>query len=211
MQVRGRVDYGANDVRAALPGEIQMSQLQYVANSTAGASTLTAASLLAGVINRTGPGGAYADTLPTVNQLVAACPQLSEGDSFTFILRNTVAFANTITTNTGWTLGSNTAIAASLVREFLVTMTAIKPTVVVSATTTNASAVLTNLSDDAVKALAPGMLVTGTGIPAATTLIAVNANSRTATMSAAATATGNNIAVTANPTATLEGVRSSTL
>ena len=211
MQVRGRVDYGANDVRAALPGEIQMSQLQYVANSTVGDSTLTAASLLAGVINRTGPVGAYADTLPTVNQLVAACPQLSERDSFTFLFRNTVAQANTITAGTGWTLGSNTSIAASLVREFLVTMTAVKPTTVVSATTTNASAILTNLSDDAVKALAPGMLVTGTNIPASTTLIAVNANSRTATMSAAATGTGNNIAVTANPTATLEGVRSSTL
>lgn len=211
MQVRGRVDYGANDVRAALPGEIQMSQLQYVANSTVGDSTLTAASLLAGVINRTGPVGAYADTLPTVNQLVAACPQLSVGDSFTFLFRNTVAQANTITAGTGWTLGSNTSIAASLVREFLVTMTAVKPTTVVSATTTNASAILTNLSDDAVKALTPGMLVTGTNIPASTTLIAVNANSRTATMSAAATGTGNNIAVTANPTATLEGVRSSTL
>lgn len=211
MQVRGRVDYGANDVRAALPGEVQMSQLQYTANTTVGDSTLTVASILSGIVNRSGPVGAYADTLPTVAQLLAACPQLSVGDSFTFLLRNTVAQANTITAGTGWTLGSNTAIAASLVREFLVTINSNKPVVIVSATTTNGNAVLTNLSDDAVKALQPGMLVTGTGISAATTLIAVNANSRTATMSANATASGDNIAVTANPTATLEGVRSSTL
>lgn len=211
MQVRGRVDYGANDVRAALPGEVQMSQLQYTANTTVGDSTLTVASILSGIVNRSGPVGAYADTLPTVAQLLAACPQLSVGDSFTFLIRNTVAQANTITAGTGWTLGSNTAIAASLVREFLVTINSNKPVVIVSATTTNGNAVLTNLSDDAVKALQPGMLVTGTGISAATTLIAVNANSRTATMSAVATATGDNIAVTANPTATLQGVRSSTL
>lgn len=211
MQNRARIDGGANDVRAAGPGDALMSQLRATALATVGAGSLTASMLASGLLERTGPTGNYIDTLPTVAQLCAAIPQLTAGDSFTFILRNTVAYSNTLAVGTGWTLGSNTAIAASLVREYLITMTATKPTVVITATTTNASATLTNVSDDSLLALEPGMVLAGTGITGGTTVLAVNLNNNSVVMSAAATADGTTIAVTADPTATITGVRSSTL
>jgi hypothetical protein len=40
--------------------------------ATAGAGAVTAAMLAANVLNRTGPGGAVADTLPTAAQLINA-------------------------------------------------------------------------------------------------------------------------------------------
>lgn len=40
--------------------------------TTAGAHTLTTAEVLAGFITRTGPGGAFTDTLPSTADLVAA-------------------------------------------------------------------------------------------------------------------------------------------
>jgi hypothetical protein len=211
MQNRARLDAGANDVKAQMPGMAVMSQLQYENNTTVGASTLTVSSILAGVINRSGAVGAYIDTLPTVAALIAACPQLSSGDSFTFLLRNTVAQALTLAVGTGWTLGSNTAVAASLVREYLVTINSTKAAKVFTATTTNASATLSNVSEADIVDLQPGMALTGTGIGASAKIIAVNANDNTVVVDVVSTATADNIAVTANPTATIEGVRSSTL
>lgn len=211
MQTRARIDNGANDVRAAGPGDSVMSQLRATTLTTVGAGSITAGMLASGLLVRTGPTGAYIDTLPTVAQLCAAIPQLTAGDSFTFILQNTVAYANTLAVGTGWTLGSNTAIAASLVREYLISMTATKPTTVITATTTNANATLTAVSDDNLRALEPGMVLSGTGITAGTTVLAVNLNNSSVVMSAVATATGTTIAITANPTATITGIRSSTL
>ncbi len=211
MQQRAHIDGGANDVRAAGTGDALMSQLVYTAITTIGAGTLTASGILGGIINRTGPTADYIDTLPTVAQLIAAQPQLCIGDAFSFIIRNTVAFANTIAVGTGWTLGSNTAIAASLVREFLVKITATKPTIAFAATTTNASKIISALSDDAIKGLQPGMVLSGTGITAGTLIVAVNADNNTVTTDTNSTATGTIVALTANPTATIEGVRSSTL
>jgi len=211
MQSRARVGADVGYVREQMPGDAIMSQLQYEANTTAGASTLTVSSILAGVINRSGPAAPYTDTLPTVAQLIAAAPHLSVGDSFTFLFRNTVAQAQTLAVGTGWTLGSNTAVAASLVREYLVTINSSKPTRTFSATTTNGSAVLSVVSDSDLQNLQPGMVLSGTGIAAGATIISINPAANTFTMSANATATGTNIGVTANPTATIEGVRSSTL
>ena len=211
MLARARVSNGANDVMDQPAGVRLFSQLGYVANATVGDSTLTVDSIMAGVINRSGPVGAYADTLPAVSAIIAACPNLSTGDTFTFIIRNTVAQANTITIGTGWTLGSNTAIAASLVREFLCTIVSHFPPKIFTCTTTNASKVLSNISAADLKQLQPGMAVTGTGIGAAAVISVVNPNAGTVTTTVDSTATASNIAVTANPTATIEGLRSSTL
>lgn len=211
MQNRAMLATSANDNQRQSAGMGVMSQLQYEANVTVGASTLTASSILAGIINRSGSVAGYIDTLPTVAQLVAACPTLSVGDSFSFIIRNTVAQALTLAVGTGWTLGSNTAIAASLVRQYLVTMTAVKPTTVVVGTTTNASVTVTGLTESQCRAVEPGMVVAGTGITAGTKIIAVNADTLSIVLDTAATATGTTVALTCDPTATIEGVRSSTL
>lgn len=211
MIARSRVTLGGNEVFSQGPGQSVMCQLQYEANTTVGASTLTVSSILAGIINRSGSVAGYIDTLPAVSSLIAAVPNLSPGDSFTFRIRNTVAFILTLAVGTGWTLGSNTAIAASLVREYLVTMVSTNPPSTFTATTTNASPILTNISAASLALLQPGMVLSGTGVAASQTIIAVNANARTVTMSANASATGDVIAITANPTATVEGVCSTTL
>lgn len=60
------------------------------------------------------------------------------------------------------------------------------PTTTLSVTTTSGSAAISYTGGD----LYPGMPITGTGIPASTTVATVNATAGTATLSAAATASG---------------------
>jgi hypothetical protein len=207
MQVRSAVSL-SDGFQRAMPGMINMSMIAPEANTGGAASNLTASSILAGMLVRSGPGAGFADTLPTVNALIAAAPHLSVGDSFTFLSQNNSGFTQTVTTNTGWTLTGTMTVATVSTREFLVTITSNKPTRILSgAATTNASAVVTGLTDDDCKAIQPGMLVSGTGISAATTIISVNADSNSMTLSANATATNNPIALTCDPTATLTNVR----
>jgi len=209
-QNKARLDASANDIRAQGPNDIVASMLKYTGIATAGAGVISAVALLSGIINRTGPIAAYADTLPTADAVLAAAPTLNVGDSFTAIIRNTVAFANTITTNTGMVLGSNVDIAASLVREFLFTVLSKGTASIISSVTTNGSPTLTGLTSALAANLVPGMGVTGTGIPASTTVIGVNSTLGTATLSANATASGT-VGLTFFNRIAVEGVRSSTL
>jgi hypothetical protein len=94
------------------------------ADATAGATTLTASMLLSGLIMRTGPTGAYADTTATATEILAAMGAPEIGDSFEFTHVNGVAHACTLTAGTGVTLAGTTANAASKVRRYLVTVTA---------------------------------------------------------------------------------------
>lgn len=212
---RAMVHNDTGFVRGQVAGQNVLDQTQYEVNSTVGNSTLTVSSLLAGVVQRTGPTAGYTDTLPTVDQLVAAVPTLGVGDSFEFSIRNTVAFLLTMAAGTGWslspTIGSTVNVAASSVRDYVVTINSTARSRTFSASTTNGSAVLTNVSETDAKNLQPGQLVTGTGIPANTTILGVNLDNLTVTLSANATATGNNIAVTSSPTATLDSIRVASL
>lgn len=94
---------------------------------TVGAGTLTADMLLSGLIMRTGPTGAYADTTPTGAQIVAAMGDNVEvGDSFDFYHVNGVAYACTFTAGaSGVTLAGTTNNAASKVRLYRCTVTAV--------------------------------------------------------------------------------------
>ncbi len=95
--------------------------------ATVGAGALTADMLLSGLIMRTGPTGAYADTTATGAEIVAAMGEGVEvGDSFDFIHVNGVAYACTLTAGaTGVTLAGTTANAASKVRLYRCTVTAV--------------------------------------------------------------------------------------
>ena len=191
MFTRASVDRGANNVQAAGPGNCVLDQTQAFPITTVGTGVLSAAGILSGIIERTGPTGAYADTLETADNLLAAAPELSAGDSFEFLVRNTVAFANTVAVAEGAELsGSNTAIAASSVRKYLLTILSNGRRSISSANTTNSSATVTGLSQAQAQAITPGMGVTGTGIPAATTVLSVNSATGTVVLSANATATG---------------------
>lgn len=207
---RSQVDLGGNNVQAQPVGARTLSQEQIVALTTAGAGTLTAEMLLAGILNRTGPGAGYADTFPSADSLLLAQPELSVGDAFKFIHRNTVAFAMTATAGEGVVLGSSVDIAASLVREYLITILATGTRSIFQATTTNASAIVNGISLAAAALLRPGMGVSGTGITAGTYIIAVDQSTGVITLSANATATGT-VAVTAFARYSVAGVRSATL
>lgn len=103
--------------------------------ATVGAGTLTADLLLSGLIMRTGPIGAYNETTPTAAQIVAAMGEGVEiGDSFDFTHVNGVAYAATMVAGTGVTLAGTTANAASKVRSYRCTVTAVGATPTVTIT-----------------------------------------------------------------------------
>lgn len=209
-QNRGQVDGGANNVRAQQPGDVILSQLKITGLATVGAGTLTAAMVLGGIINRTGPVGAYIDTFPAASEILAANPQLGVGDSWTLIFRNTVAQAMTAAAGVGIVLGTNVDTAASLVREYLLTVLAGGVQQIFAANTTNANATLTGLTQAQAALLQPGMGVTGAGIAANSVIIGVNSTLGTVTLNNNATATGT-VAITFFPRIQLDGIESTTL
>lgn len=95
-----------------------------VALATAGAGTLTAALLAAGnLIQRTGPGGAVADTFDTAAAMTAAYPEVEVGESIIVRYSNRVAFIITLTASASITAvaGSVVAVPASSTVEIVLT------------------------------------------------------------------------------------------
>lgn len=207
---RMQIDLGANFVRAQMPGDGVLDQTQVFPITTAGAGTLTAAAMLAGIVDRSGPSGNYNETLDTADNLMAANPQLSAGDSFEFWYRNTVAFIATLVVAEGAELVANTAVAASKVRRYLVTILANARRQVFNASTTNVSPTITGLTAAQAQTLVPGMGVSGTGISAATNVLAVNSSTGTITLTANATATGT-VPLTFFPRYNIKGISSADL
>lgn len=176
------------------------------------AQAVTVASIIAGIVNRTGSTGATADTMPTVTSLLAALPDLSRGDSFNFFIRMPDANAITLTAGTGMTAVGTINVLASNIREYLLTLTSDnKATRVVSATTTNTTLVLTNISATDLANIGVGMAVTGTGIGASAKVTAVNYTAGSVSVSVASTATADSISVTFTPQMDLMGVRTSAI
>jgi hypothetical protein len=206
---RGRIDLGGNDVRAQGPGELMTSQRKQLVDATNGNATLTAQQITAGILRRTTAAANYADIFPSADSLLQACPQLDVGDSFGFILQNTVAFTNTPTGAEGAVLGNNTAIAASLVREYLITLLGDGIRQAFTATTTNASVTVTGVPAAYMAGLAVGQGVSGTGIQANSYITSINQATNSFTLSLAATATGTP-ALTTFPRYSVEGVRAGT-
>jgi len=168
---------------------------------------ISVAAIIAGIINRTGTSAATADVLPSVDSILAAIPELSIGDSFRFAIRMALAHANTLTLGAGMTAVGTVNVLASNIREYLLTLTsAPKRTRVVSATTTAASAILTNILPVDIVQVGVGMAVTGTGVGAAAKVVAVNIANNTVTVSVVSSASADNIGVTFTPQMDLLGV-----
>jgi hypothetical protein len=210
-QNRTDISITGNQVRTQAAGDIIMSQIKLTAVSVAGASLLTAAAVLSGAISRTGPAAGYIDTFPDAAQICAACPDLNVGDSFELLFINTVAFANTPAVGLGIVLGANTPIAASAVRRLLFTALSIGVNNIAAVSTTNASAVISGIAATDLAKMAVGMGITGTGIPASTTILGINGTTGTITLSAAATATATLVAVTTFPRIQVDGLMAGTL
>lgn len=212
-QNAGRIDRGGNDVQKAGPGDMIMDQKKRVAVAGAGTQTIPAVAMLAGIVVRTGPVAGYADVFDTADNILAACPALDTGDSFEFLFDNSgTAFANAPTGGTGITV-VNGGVTASLVKRFMVTCLAGGRLTIQQGSTTNGSAVVSlqgiamspSQAARAAQAIQPGMQVTGTGIPASTTVIGVNSVTGSITLSANATATGI-AALTFNPVIEIRGL-----
>lgn len=84
-----------------------VSSINPVALTTVGAGTLTAALLAPGnIIQRTGPTGAFNETLDTAANMTAAYPEIGIGESYICYYSNLVAQTATFVAGNGFTLGA---------------------------------------------------------------------------------------------------------
>lgn len=138
---------------------------------------------------------------------------LNPGASFRRMFQNnnsgTTTFAAPATS--GVTISGTATIATVLWIEFLIRILASAPTVIIPVTTTNTTLTLTNVDQNLINNVVPGMSVYGTGIGAAAVVTAVNYDTRTISVSVASTATADNIAVTFTPTVIWQRLRSGTV
>lgn len=185
----------ANEVtgRQVLPGDLLSGGENILAGglATNGAGTITGAMVATGIIRRTGVGANYTDTFDTATNIVAALKgnapavDITPGTSFRLLIQNTVAFAATLAASAGVVLGTGTtAIAASKVREYLVTVQnadgpySVNTTLVSGNTTalfvlpTGQASLQIGPSPQAVNITA-GMTVTGTNITTGTKVAGV--------------------------------------
>lgn len=194
----GRIDRGGNDVQKQGPGDVIMDMKRIYPLATVGTTAIPAEALMSGIILRTGSVAGYADTWPTADAILAACPQLDTGDSFEFLFINGVAFADTtaIVAGSGITLVNGT-VTASLIKRFMATVLGAGRTTILQGMLTNAGFTI-NLAAPGVSAseaarlaqtIQPGMLVTGTGVGASAIVTGVNSVTGTITVSVASTAT----------------------
>ena len=161
--------------RSTAPGDLLALGEAIGTLTTAGAGTITAALLTAGILIRTGPVGGYTDTTCTAALLIAALPNCSPGDTFRFRHVNTVAQVMTLAGGTGCTLGTvpATTIQNSLFKDYLVTITNATPATTVVCTIVNGTKVITGMTLAQTSAISVGQLVTGTGAGASAKVVSI--------------------------------------
>ena len=232
--VRANVSDGGPNPRFQMPGDLLAGSENILggAIATVGNGTWTGSAIANGIINRTGPTGAYTDTTDTANNILNAITgnnsyaQVANGTTFRLRVINTVAQALTFAAGVGVVAGTGTLnIAASLWREYILTVLCPQPTIIQQSGTTNGSPTVTfvfsgtttQLStgpNQKVEPLYVGASVTGTGIPAGTTVIGLTAGTAGitgCTLSANATATNASVALTFGPVVQIDSIGSGTL
>lgn len=97
-----------------------------VALNTVGAGTITAASIIAGVVARGGTQSAtaFADTTATAAAIIALMPNATIGQAFEFLYQNNTDSPATIGGGTGVTVSGITVVPAHTTARYLVTYTA---------------------------------------------------------------------------------------
>jgi len=203
--------------RAELAGDI-IGILPTVSTlTTAGNGTITAAMVASEFILRTGPIGAYTDTLPTAEQIAALIR--SYGNNAEYVpglglpLRfyNSVAQAMTLAVpaNEGISLstsvfGTTTGVAASKWRDYFLELgCAPVPSVSNTGSTTNGTKKLVLDAEAAAGSIVPGMSVYGTGVGAAARVSNVVygvSGIKEVWVTVNSTADGSNIVFTHKPT-----------
>jgi hypothetical protein len=203
-----------NFTRQIMQGDVLAAAEVFPATVAGNAPTITGAMLTATIIQRT-PSAAATDTLDTAANILAALtagPGLTgvqPGTSWRVRWYNTAAFAITVTAtaNTGMSVAAPT-VNASSVKDYLVTVVNGTPAKTTSATTVNASAVISGVPAADLAALTVGMVVTSASAgQQGATILAVNLAAGTLTLSANATSTNATaIAYTFSPVISLQGL-----
>lgn len=176
--------------------------------TTAGAGTLTGAILANSILSRSGPGGAVSDTTDTAANIITAVSSNgvpAPGTTWRLRYINTVAFIMTIVAGANVTLSGTTAVAASSYRDFLITLTNTTPQQVFAATVDGSTKVITGMTQAQTSALSVGMAVSGTGIAASSTIQSIQPGTGV-TLNNNTTVAGTNVALTFNPTVTVQGI-----
>jgi hypothetical protein len=178
--------------REQAPGDIMSTGRSIAPLTTVGAGIWTGAMIAQGIIKRTGPIGAYIDTTDSAINILTAlrgnapAAESMQGVSFEVQFINTVAFAQTLAAGAGVVLGTqggsnNTGASSSYPYLFTIKNDMALPLSLL-ANLTNASPLVTFVlppgmnafkmgpAPDAVN-LMNGASVTGTNIPAGTTLL----------------------------------------
>ena len=200
--------------------------------TTVGAGSLTAALVTASILRRTGPVGGFADTFDTSQNIVNAVsgnnavataagttfgslyvpPNVPQpGASYRWLYINGVAQAMTaaVTTNGGVILGTNVNVAASLWREYLITLVNTTLSSTAIGTFNNANGVVTGLTLAQTQLITPGQVVSSAGnVTAGTTVLSVQQGTGF-TMSANGLANAT-ASVTLMPQVQVQGLRSGT-
>lgn len=201
--------------------------------ATVGAGTITAAMLASGILQRTGPVGGFTDTTDSATNILAALagglPQgvLQAGTTWRFRYINTVAQAMTFAAGAGVVAGIGTLnVAASLTRDYLLTVLSTQLPVTLQSNTTNASAVVTFVLPPGVSGfkIGPdptavniqyGATVSGTGITAGTTVIGITVSQAgltgiTLSANATSTSAAGGVPLTFGPTVKMDSIGSMT-
>lgn len=212
--------------RTALPGDTTITNEIMPATNAGTAVTLTGPLLAAGIY-LSSAGSAPTLTLDTAANIIgslspffgynqnAAVPGgtpnyagIPPGTTFRLRYIQSTAFAGTIaaTANTGCTVNRGT-IAASTSRDYLVTITNGTPVQTFAVNSTNATAVLSGLSQAQLFSLSVGMIVTNSALGLqGQTINSINMNAGTVTMSGNANATAIGTALTFSPIVVVDGL-----
>lgn len=172
------------------PGDLPATGVSIASITTAGSGTLTGAAIASGIVARTGPGAGFTDTTESAWSIIQAltggfpAADVVQGISFFFTYQNKVAQAMTFAGGAGVTLGSNVNVAASAVRDYLVTILNSTAPVTLSSGTTNGNKIITfntpiqtgtqetsNANTKGYGTITPGMVISGTGITAGTKVV----------------------------------------
>lgn len=86
--------------------------------------TLSGPQLLAGLLLRTGPAGAFSDTTPSAAQIIAEIPKADINSNRMVLIRNGGGGLMTLIAGDGVTLQGTTTIAAGNARLYLLTVAA---------------------------------------------------------------------------------------
>lgn len=182
MLARPTVYGGSVTERQAGPGDVLCTGESFIAGPTADAnSTLTAAMIVAGVINRTGMTAGRTDTTDTADNVLTALAgndfdrNIIAGMTFRFKYVQNQAFATTWAHGAGFVAGTGVLnVAASTWRSFLCkVLNAAKTSAVPNAATHNGTKAIEFITPQAAGTVVPGMLVSGAGITAGTKVVGV--------------------------------------